>query len=396
MAKPKFDCSRELKSLFNQEFERWSRRNRAGLHELAALCGVTPAYLSHIGRYGRVPSRSVMILLAFCFKIENPQRLFDVAGIREQWPYEAGTRLTTSPESDPGFLSIKLDMAGFADQIRSIVRAEIRPKSVHELTRGKPIRVGFNRAQTFLFEDGRNATEHAGFYPELFRQLSISLQQRIEVHQVDYREAFDALGRGELDMFGPIYSTPQRIGKAIYSEPFLHAGVAALARRQIIPPLMTLPMPKSLDDIREAEYVVAVLEDTAMQHFAESHLSGSRASIQVCSTPAECLERLTMSVARPAHLMLCDAAIAAPIADRYPVGVLPLFLDPQSWLGELEDTIAIRPDWADLLEVVNEALRFMVHEGLLQDIWERSVRKELRRYARIAADPEPFTRAANQ
>lgn len=381
MPKTAFESSKELKVLFNEHFARWKKKHHAGLEELAGLCGVTPSYLGHVGRYGRVPGRPVLILLAFNFELENPQVFFDAAGIQDPWPYESGLRLRPHSESDPGFLSLRLDMTGFTQAIREIVRSEVKPRSVRELTRGRPLRVGFNLNQSWFFDKGRSLTENKfnGFFPELFHVLSLSLHSRCEISAVGYLECFDKLASGELDIYGPLYSTPARIGKALYLQPFCRVGVAALWRTRKAQGLENLPRPESLDDLRQKKYQISVLRESNSHHFALSHLEDSQSTLVVSENPDEALERITLAnIPRPAHLMLVDSLIAIHIHRQHPHEYELLFSDLDSSLGVFENTIAVRPDWPELVTVLNDAMSFLIRENTLVELSNRRLNSDYR------------------
>ena len=101
-----FETSKELKHVYNEQMERWRERERSGLEELAKRCGVSPAYLAHVGRYGRIPSRPVLVLLALNFNMPDPERLLAAAGVKEPWPYDEPVALLPRSAADTGFLSL--------------------------------------------------------------------------------------------------------------------------------------------------------------------------------------------------------------------------------------------------------------------------------------------------
>ena len=118
-----FDSSLELKALFVKELRAWSTRHNAGIKELARRCGVSASYLAHIGRYGRIPSKPILLLLILNFEIKDPQTFLAAAGVQEPWPYQTGTHLIErSSESEPGFLSVRLDMNGLVEALAGAIR----------------------------------------------------------------------------------------------------------------------------------------------------------------------------------------------------------------------------------------------------------------------------------
>lgn len=118
-----FETSPELKALFLKELRAWSTRHNAGLKELAKRCGVSSSYLAHIGRYGRIPSKPILLLLVLNFEMREPEQLLRAAGVQESWPYQAGTLLVeSSTQDEPGFLSVKLDMNGLVEALAGAIR----------------------------------------------------------------------------------------------------------------------------------------------------------------------------------------------------------------------------------------------------------------------------------
>src|SRR5688500_7069954 len=133
MKKLEFETSKRLKTIFNESFDRWRKRNGAGLDELARRCGVSQAYLAHVGRYGRVPGKPVLYLLALNLEIDNPATILDAAGLNEDWPYSPGIGLNPKNMESSGLLSVRLDMNGFTDAVRTIIRSESKQRGIKDL-----------------------------------------------------------------------------------------------------------------------------------------------------------------------------------------------------------------------------------------------------------------------
>ena len=131
--KDEFQTSTELKRLFLRELDLWRKRHGLGVADLSARCGVSPSYLAHIGRYGRVPSKPVLILLALNFETSDPAALFRAANLDTSWPYDGGTHgITKREEHAREFLTVKFDVQSFMDSLTQAIREEIRPRKVHE------------------------------------------------------------------------------------------------------------------------------------------------------------------------------------------------------------------------------------------------------------------------
>lgn len=367
--KPNFDTSLELRQQFKLHFEEWSKRNRAGLSELAERCGVSTQYLSHVGRYGRVPSRPIMILLAFNFQLTNPAAWFGAAGFDSLWPYEPGLQLRQAGASESGFLSVQLDMQGFTAAIREIVKSEIRPQSLPELLNGRPLRVGCNIHQTFLFKEGEK-----GFFHELIHLLALSLHIRVELIEVSHVNFIQSLHRGEIDIYGPIYFTTPRIGHALFTKPFCRVPLAALWRRSKARELPDLPNPKKVSELRRRDYRIAVHKDSMSHHFAVDSLALKEDQLVLCESAEESFERILMDkIPRPTHLVLTDLPHARAIQKEHSKKMELLFIDGSASESFYEDTIAVRKDWTSVVETLNSVLEFMMRNSTLARLAERTL-----------------------
>jgi ABC-type amino acid transport substrate-binding protein len=369
MEKIEFQRSKELKQLFKEHYELWRKKNSGGLEELSRRCGVSASYLGHVGRYGRVPGKPVLILLAFNFELENPQILFDAAGLNEEWPFDNRLRLLRADDANAGFLSLKLDMQGFTGAIREIVRQEFKPRTITDLSRGRPIRVGFNVNQSWLFKDEGEGKLPSGLYPEIFNMLGIALRNKLEIEVVHHGDYIGSMNNDELDIYGPIFTLPERLGGALYTIPFCWVGISALWRKRKGAKLEELPAPKSIEDLKDTRYEIAVLKGAVSHHFANTRLQRPDSSLILCEGGEEALERLVLTgIKRPAHIVLSDSATALYNSDQAGRDYEILFASKSSILGAYENTIAVRPDWPELVNVLNDTLRFLGRQGTLNEL----------------------------
>jgi transcriptional regulator with XRE-family HTH domain len=122
-----FETSAELKALFARELRSWRTRHRLSIDDLAQRCGVSPSYLAHVGRYGRVPGKPVLLLLALNFELPDPSLLLKAAGLSDPWPFAPGTRLMEQEAPANGFLSVRLDMNGFVEALKSAIKDQGAP-----------------------------------------------------------------------------------------------------------------------------------------------------------------------------------------------------------------------------------------------------------------------------
>lgn len=379
--KGNFEHSGELKRVFNELSDKWCKKNRLGLADLAERCGVTLQYLSHIGRYGRIPSKPILTLLAFNLDVAQPEDLFRMAGMNDPWPYESGMGLRQRPATESGLLSVSLDMNGFAAVIKEIVRAEVQPKRLDDLLGRRPLRVGLNRGQFFLFEK-KSRDSHEGFFPELMRSLALSLRCEVEFVDIVHSEFPKKLSNGAIDCFGPVYRTAPRLAHALFSKPFCSVPVAGLGRGKKASSLPSLPHPKKISELRKKDYIVAVHRDSMAHHFAETELGIPSERIIPCDLPEEALERVLLTnLPRPAHLMLTDTPFARRAAEDHGAGLETLFDERASDSAHYEDTIAVRQDWPALLAVIDQAIEFLKKGGAIERLFERTVGQDKEDYS---------------
>jgi hypothetical protein len=227
-----------------------------------------------------------------------------------------------------------------------------------------------------LCGQSRDGLRLEGLFPELVRLLLVSLQCPYEIKAIDYRQALDKLPAGELDLYGPLYSTPKRLGKALYSDSFCHVNVGAVWRLKAVASIPNLPKPRNAEEFVGRGYDVAVLRDSATHDFAVTQLGLPESRLIVCDSPVETLERVTLKgIGRPAHLLLCDAPIALDLAKDHPTELEALFLDREKTLAAFENTIAVRPDWPQLQAFISDSLNFFRRERTLKDIFGRHLAK---------------------
>ncbi|MFN8388730.1 MAG: transporter substrate-binding domain-containing protein [Bdellovibrionota bacterium] len=383
--RPAFECSPELRVQFNRYFEIWRKKHFAGLDELARRCGVSPSYLSHIGRYGRIPGRPILILLALNFELDDAQTLFEAARVKDDWPYERGARIGKA-DQDSGFLSVKLDMQGFTDAIRSIVHAEAKPRNIQDLLRGKPLRMGLNSYLDVLLEDS-SANGKGGFFPNFCDLLGMTLRCKIETVEVSYAEYPEKLRNHEIDVYGPKNVRPGT-SPGFVSAPFCRMGMAALVRKRNAPQLAKLPAPLTQADLLKHDYSIAVLKNSRSHLYANVALRRSDADLVLCDSVDEAVERTTLSgIARPVHLTVCNAPMAISKKRLHPKELDLAFADKDSVLEFSDSCIAVRNDWPELVTMINQSIDYLVHTGTLQNHFGRWLPTELSDVIQIPQHP---------
>lgn len=365
--KPEFGTSSELKRVFLRELDAWKNGSNLGLDQLSRRCGVSPSYLAHIGRYGRIPSRPVLILLALNFGMTNPRELLQAAHLEDAWPFEGALRLAPMSDGrDSGFISVKLDMAQLVEAVRATIQLEHRPKAVPGVLEGRALRIGLNFNQGWLFEqlpDGSPNPER-GIMPDLCRALSTTLHTPIEMIHVPFERYVEQLCRGEVDIFGPIMCGAHCPPSIPFSIPVNRLGLSVLMRRRHTVGLPLLDPPTTLQDLIIRGYAIAVLKNTRGHLFCRTVLKRSEDSLILCNSDEEALERIILKgISRPAHIMVTHSMLAAQQAVEHPDSLTALFSDPGGTLEMCETAFALRPDWSHALGAFNDALRAVLATG---------------------------------
>ena len=108
-------------------------------------------------------------------------------------------------------------------------------------------------------------------------------------------------------------------------------------------------------------------------HFAENVLGIESKRIIPCDLADEALERIILGkLPRAAHIMLTDLPFARHATKQNGTAVsLALSAEDQD-IAPFEDTIAIRSDWAPLLNAINQSLEFLRRNGAIKRIQEKN------------------------
>lgn len=359
-----FEVSAGLKATLAEPFDNWRKRHGGDLAELADRCGVSTAYLSHVRRYGRIPSRPVLVLLAFNLKVDG-QRLFDVSGIAEKFPYEPGLEITRPAADQDSLFSLRFNMDRFSESIRSIVRSEIRTRSVKDLLGSRPLRIGMNYHMFWMFGSKTPPPNdvHTGVFPELCTMLGLALQKEVQLVNVPFSSYMEMLKTGQIDFFGPTMIIPNLPDQVHFTTPLFRLGMSALLRKREHAELKELPAP-TLNDLRDEKYQIAVLKGSLPNLVVNTLLKRTDASLVLCSSDEEAIERITLrGISRPVHVFVTNSMTALTTAKGRPKDMALLFATRETRLTMAEVAIAVRPDWPELVPVVDDAIRFLYARG---------------------------------
>lgn len=361
-----FETSPDLRRLFSQELALWRKRTRLGIEDLSAKCGVSSSYLSHVGRYGRIPSKPVLLLLGLNFGMEDPGALFRAANLSEEWPFDNASEIRTREAPSQGFFTVKLDMEGFVDAIKSVVRAEVRPRSLPDLLKGRPLRIGLNPTQPWLYAAHSNGLPDfsRGLIPDFCELLGQSLHCAIETLPIPFDQYRGALRDGDIDIFGPMLATPHCASHILFSKPINRLGLSIVARSRENVGLARLPLPTRFEDLRNGQYEIAVLRNSRAHLIANTRLHRSNDTLIVCDSDQEALMCvLAQSIPKPAHVFLCNSMDAKRQSLEYPTQLKLLFAEPGTVIEMCDNSFAVRPDWTDALPIINHALTFILSSG---------------------------------
>ncbi len=393
-----FDTSNELKRLFSQELESWCSRNRLGIEDLSARCGVSRSYLAHIGRYGRIPSKPVLILLALNFEMKDPLALLRAARIDEPWPFDTSAAIQPLQATTDGFLSIKLDMDGFVSAIKTVVREQFKPRTFSDLLGGRPLRLGLNLTQPWLFEAKEDGSidQTRGLVPDLCSYLETFLRCPIQASPVPFSRHVEKLLRGEIDIYGPMIAVPNAPSNILFSLPVNRIGISAVMRLRDTTGLTRLSAPATFEDLRNPDYRIAVIKDSRAHLIANTRLNRPDAALIICDTVDEGLDRILMKgVPRPAHIFVCNSMNAYHLSRQHPKDLRQLFHEKSSMIDICDNSFAIRPDWPEALPNINQALSFIMNSGGFAKRSQEVVQRYAPGIVAVATDPLHDTPAAN-
>jgi transcriptional regulator with XRE-family HTH domain len=363
ISEKEFKVSRELRLFFVKHFERWKEKNSGTLQELADKCGVSPSYLSQIGRYGRVPGRPVLLLLAFNFQLEDPAEIFRVCGISAEWPYRRDVVLGRHKDEHSSFLSLRVDMPALAEAVAAQVKRQLSGSISASLYSREPLRIGVNPMQGWFikadtFKAGRSLFE------DLCNQLGLTLQRGIKLEMVPFAAHVEHLVQGEQDLYGPVMASPVPRQGVIYSTSLFRVAVVGVQRLRDTEGLEHVAPPKKLDDLRNESLRIAVLRNALPHLLLNSRFGRADETLVLCDSDEEAAERILLKgIRQPAHLFLCNALFALHVCSAHPKE-LALVFDKSDGVLEYENTtIAMRPEWRTHEEDLNRALGFLLHQG---------------------------------
>jgi len=293
----------------------------------------------------------------------TPSELLTAAQLSDPWPFEPDSQISRKERASEGFLSVKLDMAGFVEAIKTVVRAETRPRTLNDLLQGRPLRVGLNLTQPWLFGTTKQGAldYSSGLLPQLCALLENALRCKIETSLVPFFGHVERLRRGEIDLFGPMLATPQSPSNILFSSPISKSGMSAVERLRDTQALENLASPSRWESLRDPTYRIAVIRDSRAHLIANTKLDRSDDTLIICDTIEEGVDRVLMrGISNPAHVFLCSSINACRAVASHPDDLALLFGTRDTLLDIADNSLAIRPDWPEAVPMINNALSFIL------------------------------------
>jgi hypothetical protein len=240
------------------------------------------------------------------------------------------------------------------------------------------LRVGLSLAQYWMYETSSDGEPDfsRGLIPEFIQHLALSLGCAVSTVAVPMSRHVEKLRSGEIDIFGPMLTIPPGPSKTFFSVPINRLGLSAVMRSRPTPNLASVPAPTCFDDLKDPKYEIAVIKDSRPHLLANTRLNRPNERLVVCDSDEEALDRIMLrGVPKPAHVFICTTLGAHGWATKYPDGLQAVF-DTQSTIVDVcDNAFAIRPDWPEVVPIVNQAISFLMNDGgfgpRIRDITQR-------------------------
>jgi hypothetical protein len=203
-----------------------------------------------------------------------------------------------------------------------------------------------------------------GLIPEFIGQLANSLGCEVSTSVVPVSRHVEKLRSGEIDIFGPMLTIPPGPSKTFFSLPINRLGLSGVMRLRPTPNLEILPAPQSFEDLKDPRYEIAVIRDSRPHLLANTRLNRPNERLVLCDSDDEALDRVLMrGVLKPAHLFICTTRGAWDWAAKHPDGLKSIFRTQTTMVDVCDNAFAIRPDWPEVVPIVNQAISFLMSSG---------------------------------
>ena len=225
------------------------------------------------------------------------------------------------------------------------------------LDRGE-IRVGMSGNQPPLNTRSR-AGGLIGLEVDLAKQLSSAMGVKLNIVNKPFGELLDALGKGDVDIvMSGVGITAARSAKFSFAGPYMMSGKSILTKSS------TLASAAGAEDINQADFSFAALENSTSQEFVEQNLpDGKLVKIKDYDEGVK---------------MVLDGKVDAMVADM-PICVLSVLRYPDAGLTTLKRPMTVEPvgivvpssdpQLLTLLDNYLEALEGMGYMAELRKVW---------------------------
>jgi ABC-type amino acid transport substrate-binding protein len=309
------------------------------------------------------------MLLALNLRLDG-QQLFRAAGIADEFPYEPGLQIARPPEDDESPFSFRFNMDSFSSSIRSIVRSEMKQRNVRDLLGSRPLRIGMNYLMYWVFDSEHPPANerHTGLFPEFCEMLGMTLQKQVELVYVPFSNYLEQLRSGHIDLFGPTMVVPNLPVQVNFSTPIFRLGISAIVRKRPDPSLPDLPIPTKPEQLSDVRFQITVNRNSLPHLITNTLLKRSDSTIIVGSSDDECVERVLMrGLQRPAHIFVTNSVRAIHEAKKHPKELAVIFHTRSTVLDFADVGMPVRPDWPEVVPVINDAIRFLQARGGLTE-----------------------------
>ncbi len=210
--------------------------------------------------------------------------------------------------------------------------------------------------------------EVAGFDVDLSRALCARLNQTCELAETEFADVLPMIESGQLDFAAAFVSiTDKRRERVAFSEPYFQSPARLVALRSVGADVSAY----ALDDLD-----VGVKRQTTSDDYL-SDTAPASTRVHRYKTQDEALADLVL---RRLDAVLGESVVLWEGFLSQPVGAPYTFVGPTlrdvRWFGE-GIGVAVRPDDAELLRRIDEALRAMRSDGELRQLQQRHLRAVL-------------------
>ena len=191
---------------------------------------------------------------------------------------------------------------------------------------------------------------------------------RLEFIEVDHRDALSELAKANINLYGPLYITTDRISSYNFTNPIGEVDMCGIWRSSENKHLQHLPQTENFNDLKKHNYQVTILAESCSEDFAFNILNLAEENITICESFDEILERLTLSsIKRGAHLTLCDELTAKRLESELPDSLqVKSFKNSRKTRYPIAFAIDSQHSW--LINKLSEAYNFISDRGLTKEI----------------------------